>query len=85
VLRGGGWFYRGWFARSAQRYASRPGIRNVRIGFRLARGHVRPEAPEAVRPNVFRASGANYEIRFFTPPAIMPNEEQPGRDTSTGC
>lgn len=39
VLRGGSWFGRGGFCRSAFRYYVRPGLRSDYFGFRLARGH----------------------------------------------
>lgn len=38
VLRGGCWFFDGWYVRSARRYAFDPGYRSDLIGFRLARG-----------------------------------------------
>jgi len=56
VLRGGSWIDHGRSARSARRDADRPGDRLDDFGFRLARGHARPVAPEApVRRGAGRA------------------------------
>jgi formylglycine-generating enzyme required for sulfatase activity len=59
VLRGGSWIYHGWLARSAQRYAYRPGRRDDDLGFRLARGQASPagRAPEAPAGSGVRRAG----------------------------
>ncbi|MBN2530387.1 MAG: formylglycine-generating enzyme family protein [Deltaproteobacteria bacterium] len=50
VLRGGSWYYDGWFCRSAFRHRHHPGNRSYNFGFRFARGPVEQEERDKAKP-----------------------------------